>query len=134
LLFSALASLESQPAKHVREANVCLARTHYKQFRATDISIDATVLADGMHGAVLLDDRCPDLGLKLGVALPNADGSVGDFRKKLWSVGSPGTLGAKVTGTFIGRLRRDPMTRDIHYDLISVENLRVLATSDTVKP
>jgi hypothetical protein len=71
---------------------------------------DATVFADGMHGAILLDDRCPDLGLTLGVTLPNADHSVTEFDKNLWSVGSAGTSGAKFTGTFVGRLMRDPTT------------------------
>jgi hypothetical protein len=125
---------DAQQIKHAKHSSVCLARTHYKDFAKTNLSIDATVFADGMHGALLLDDKCPDLGLTLGVSLPNADSSVSDFDKALWSAGSPGTAGAKVTGTFIGRLRRDPRSRRIHYDLLSVENLCVTPTPERHKP
>ena len=125
---------DAQQVNHVKHSSVCLARTHYKDFAKTEISIDATVFADGMHGALLLDDKCPGLGLTLGVSLPNADSSVGDFDKALWSAGSPGTTGPKVTGTFIGRLRRDPTTRRIHYDLLSVKNLCVTPSPEPPKP
>ena len=125
---------DTRQVEHAKHSTVCLARTHYKEFSHTYISIDATVFADGMHGAVLLDDKCPDLGLTLGVTLPHADSSVGDFDKVLWSAGSPGTSGTRVSGTFVGRLRRDPTTRRIHFDLLSVNNLRVTPSPETPKP
>jgi hypothetical protein len=129
-LFLALMPASGQQGSRIKHSSVCLARTHYKEFASSYVAIDAAVFADGMHGVILLDDKCPNLGLILGVALPGADHSVADFDKILWSSGSPGPAGAKITGSFVGRLRRDPKTRRIHYDLLSVENLRVANASD----
>jgi hypothetical protein len=124
-LLLALMTASGQQGKRIKHSSVCQVRTHYEKFASSYISIDATVFADGMHGVILSDDKCPNLGLLLGMALPGADHSVADFDKVLWGSGSPCTVGAKITGSFVGKLRRDPKTRRIHYDLLSVENVRV---------
>ena len=114
---------EGQSASNPIPASVCSVRTQYKTYASSYIAIDAKVLADGMHGSVLLDDRCPNLGLALGKSLPDADDGVAAFEKALWSSNSTGTLESTISGHFVGRLRRDKKTKKIHFDLLSVKDL-----------
>ena len=103
---------------------------HYGVYASSYVAIDAKVFADGMHGAWLVDDSCPGLGLALGVSLPDAGADVPAFDKTLWSSSSTGSVKATISGSFVGRLRRDRKTKNIHYDLLSVKNLRDSSTTE----
>jgi hypothetical protein len=63
--------------------------------------------------------------LPLDYPQPSADKSVADFEKVVTESGSPGTVGRQVTGRFIGKVRRDPVSKRITYSLLSVTNLNV---------
>lgn len=117
-------SCEGQSAPNPKRASVCAVRMHYKAYASIYVAIDAKVLADGMHGALLVDDSCPSLGITLGVSLPGAGADVAAFDKALWSSSSTGTVKSTVSGRFVGRLRRDRKTKRIHFDILSVKNLR----------
>ena len=115
---------EGQSASNPQRASVCAVRMHYRTYASIYVAIDAKVLADGMHGALLVDDSCPSLGIALGVSLPGAGADVAAFDKALWSSSSTGTVKSTLSGSFVGRLRRDRKTKNIHLDLLSVKNLR----------
>jgi len=116
-------SCEGQSASNPKRASVCAVRTHYRTYASLYVAIDAKVFSDGMHGALLVDETCPSLGLALGVSLPNASSDVAVFDKMLWSSSSTGTVKSTISGSFVGRLRRDRKTKKIHFDLLSVMNL-----------
>lgn len=125
-----LISCAGQTTSNPRHATVCSVRAQYEKYAASYLAIDAKVLADGMHGAWLVDDNCPGVNLALGVSLPEADSDVADFDKMLWSSSSTGTVKSTISGTFIGRLRRDRRSKKIHYDLLAVKNLRDSSTTE----
>lgn len=119
-----LISCAGQSASSPTQVTVCSVRTHYRVYASSYVAIDAKVLADGMHGAWLVDDNCPGLNLAIGVSLPDAGADVAAFDKALWSSSSTGTVKPTISASFVGRLRRDRRTKKIHYDLLSVKNLR----------
>jgi hypothetical protein len=100
-----------------------------KADRLLHVRIDADVLSDGKHGAILTDSGCSDRGLLLDVFPAGADPSVADFEKTLWSDGSPGTTGRKVSGTFFGKLKWDRSAKKLNIEVLRVENLRNIRTS-----
>jgi hypothetical protein len=91
--------------------------------RVLNVQLDAGVLSDGMHGAILTDTKCPGRGLYIGVIPDEADASVLELQKALWSDGAPGTTGRKVSGTFFGKLRLDHRTKKISLTVTRVEHL-----------
>jgi hypothetical protein len=109
---------------HFKETSVCTVLKHRLKFSGLFVTIRAGVLADGMHGIILIDGDCPDQGLPLDFPQPNADQSVSDFEKLISSSGTPGTAGRRVTGTFWGRLKRDASNGKIYYSLLSVHDVQ----------
>lgn len=92
--------------------------------RESNVEISANVVSDGRHGTILTDERCPGEGLLVDVLPSGADPSVAEFEKALWSAGSPGTTGRKVSGTFYGKLLLDRKTKDLSISIVRVKDLR----------
>jgi hypothetical protein len=118
-------SLGDADQAHYKHPTVCAVLAKSAKYRASYIAIDAEVLADGRHGIILTDNRCEGQALPLDYPQPSADKSVADFEKVVTSSGSPGTVGRQITGSFIGKVRRDPVSKKISYSLLSVTNLDV---------
>lgn len=110
---------------HYKKASVCAVLANPKLYLSSYVAVDAGVFADGMHGIILTDKRCPDQGLPLDFPQTKADKSVSDFEKATTGGGSPGTAGRLVFGKFVGKVRRDPARRRILYSLLSVQDLSI---------
>lgn len=110
---------------YYKKASVCAVLANPKLYLSSYVAIDAGVIADGMHGIVLTDKRCPDQGLPLDFPQSKADKSVSDFEKATTGSDSPGTAGRLVSGKFVGKVRRDPARKRILYSLLSVQNLSI---------
>ena len=126
-LFLGGRSIEGQSI--YKKTTVCKVLAAGKADRLLHVRIDADVLSDGKHGAILTDSGCSDRGLLLDVFPAGADPSVADFEKTLWSDGSPGTTGRKVSGTFFGKLKWDRSAKKLNIEVLRVENLRNIRTS-----
>ncbi len=115
--------------RHYTKTSVCQVFNLGTANRVLNVEIKAAVMGDRMHGAFLIDAKCPGKALKLGVSLPNAAPSVSEFDRVYWSDGAPGFRGRTLSGTFFGKLRiggvlpLNPKHREISIDLMSVENL-----------
>ncbi len=116
-------SRESESQTVYKKTNICHILDLGRANRALNVQLDAGVLSDGMHGAILTDMGCSGRGLYIGAILDDADPSVLELQKALWSDGAPGTTGRKVSGTFFGRLRIDHRTTKISITVTHVENL-----------
>lgn len=112
-----------------KKTTVCKVLAAGKAYRLLHVRIEADVVSDGKHGAILTDSGCSDRGLLLDVFPVRADPSVADFEKTLWSDGSPGTTGRKVSGTFFGRLKWDRGGKKLNIEVLRVENLQNIRTS-----
>jgi hypothetical protein len=112
-----------------KKMSVCQALKVSGTDRVSNVELEANVESDGMHGAILTDTKCPGRGLLLGVFPDDPDPSVTELEKTLWSDGSPGTTGRKVSGRFFGRLRRDRKTKKVSIVVRRVENLLNVRTS-----
>lgn len=113
-----------------KRTSVCRVLALGKANRALNVQLDAGVLSDGMHGAILTDTRCPGRGLYLGVIPDDADPSVLALQQALWSDGAPGTTGRRVSGTFCGKLNWDRRTRKLSIVVERVEHL----VNDRISP
>lgn len=121
-LFLAYEGMEAQIT--YKKTTVCKVLAAGKADRLLHVQIDADVTSDGRHGAILTDPSCSERGLLLDVFPSDADPSVADFEKTLWSNGSPGTTGRKVSGTFWGRLTWDRSAKKLNIEIQRVENLQ----------
>jgi len=116
-------SRESASQTIYKRTNVCRILNLGMANRGLDVQLDAGVLSDGMHGAILTDTKCPGKGVYIGAIPDDANPSVLELQKALWSDGAPGTTGRKVSGTFFGKLRINHTTHKISITLTRVENL-----------
>jgi hypothetical protein len=114
---------ESKSQTIYKRTNVCHILNLGMANRALHVQLDAGVLSDGMHGAILTDTKCPGRGVYIGVIPDDVDPSVLELQKALWSDGAPGTTGRRVGGTFFGKLRIDHTTHKISITITRVENL-----------
>jgi len=114
---------ESASQNTYKKTTVCHILSLGMANRPLNVQLDAGVLSDGMHGAILTDADCPGRGVYIGAVPDDADPSVLELQKALWSDGAPGTTGRKVSGTFFGKLRVDHATHKISITLTRVENL-----------
>jgi hypothetical protein len=122
---------ESAAQTIYKRTNVCRVLDLGKANRVLHVQLDAGVLSDGMHGAILTDTNCPDRGLYIGVIPDDADPSVLELQKSLWSDGAPGTTGRRVSGTFFGKLRLDHRTKKISITVTRIEHLVNVRTDGT---
>jgi hypothetical protein len=82
-----------------------------------------------MHYALLTDAECPGKGIFLDVSPSNADQSVTEFDRILWSDGPPGFGKRTLRGIFFGKLKiggelpLNPGHKKISIALIKVERL-----------
>jgi hypothetical protein len=102
---------------------VCVVLKHEVGYRSRSVEIRSEIEADGKHGAMLTDPRCPTRGIGLGVSPPDADESVTALEEMLRGQGGPGTSGRRVTGNFFGRLVRDGKTKHLRIEINKVTDL-----------
>jgi hypothetical protein len=82
-----------------------------------------------MHYALLTDAECPGKGIFLDVSPSNADQSVTEFDRILWSDGPPGFGKRTLSGVFFGKLKiggelpLNPGHKKISIALVKVEHL-----------
>jgi hypothetical protein len=120
---------------HYTKTTICRVLSRVGTNRALNVEIQADVEADHMHGALLIDKRCPGVGLWLDVLPKDADASVTGFDHVLWSDGPPGFGGRMLSGRFYGRLRiGGPLPMNPKRKKISIALVRVEDLSDTRSP
>lgn len=107
-----------------KKATVCGVLHGGKAYRGIHVQVDANVLSDGKHGAMLTDVKCPNRGLLLDASHTDADPSVDNLRQALWSDGSPGTTGRRVTGVFFGTLEWDRKSNELRFVVQRVDKLQ----------
>jgi hypothetical protein len=118
--------------KAVPKRSLCTLLQHRNAYKNAIVEVDGEVLADGRHGIILTDTDYPQEGLPLDYPLPNADKSVSEFESLVTESGTPGTIGRRVTGRFIGRILVDSKTRRVSFALKQV--VTVEATPDPSGP
>jgi hypothetical protein len=97
--------------------SLCTLLRHRNSYRNAIVEVDGGVLADGRHGITLTDDSCPQEGLPLDYPMLNADKSVPKFESLITESGTPGTIGRRVTGQFIGKVLLDSKTHRLSFAL-----------------
>jgi hypothetical protein len=107
-----------------KKATVCQVLHASKASKGHHVQIEANAVSDGRHGSMLTDVRCPNRGLLLDASQTDADPSVASLRQALWSDGSPGTTGRRVTGVFFGNLTWDRVGRELRFVVQRVDKLQ----------
>jgi len=105
---------------------VCELRAHPGKYLGRQVTIQAEVLADGMHGIAYFDAHCKGSGLMHGWPLPNSDRSVEEFDRSIAGLELVPPH-HRYSGTFVGQLEVDPKTKRMSYRLRSVSNLNEIS-------
>jgi hypothetical protein len=124
LTICVLAAHNLQAEGGYKKVTVCQVLHAGKTFKGRHVQFAANAVSDGKHGSMLTDVRCPNRGLLLDASQTDADPSVASLRQALWSDGSPGTTGRRVTGVFFGSLMWDREGRELRFVVQRVDNLQ----------
>jgi hypothetical protein len=121
--------LRGQDRSHYVQTTVCRVLSSKAGSRPLNVEIKADIMADHRHSALLIDKQCPGKGIWLDVVPSDADTSVAEFDRVLWSDGSPGYGERRLSAIFFGKLRiggplpLNPKHKKISIALMRVENL-----------
>ena len=90
--------------------DLCTLVTRPEQFDGELVAVPASVLADGHHGAAIVDPKCPEKGAALWRGDESREQpSVHQLDEAIFRTGMAGTIHKDITGTFIGTFRWDPV-------------------------
>jgi hypothetical protein len=120
MLLSLLLAITMQPQQ---DLNVCSVLRKPSVYRHRVIHVRAKILLALPHGAILLDEACPKMALRLGMDLPDADSTVTDLIPTILNDCSSHPNSAPVEGVFVGKLAY-LIDGKINLRLRSVEKLK----------
>jgi hypothetical protein len=89
------------------DVELCVIAANPAPFNGQLVQVRASVLADGHHGAVLFDARCPERGLGLDYAGARGTASVQRLDDAIFRTGRPGSADKDITALFVGTVRWD---------------------------
>jgi hypothetical protein len=134
LLFSSICQPRNLCAQdRYKKTNVCHVRAANITKQAVSVEITGSVLPDMEHGTILIDPKCPGIGIYVETSR-HPDPSVAAFYKALRNNASLGIPGMRVHGSFFGRLRRDRKTKTTTIVLFRVEDIIVMQRDGTPVP
>lgn len=132
LMFALVAASTQDHPRLFPKRSLCTLLKHRNTYRNAIVEVDGGVVSDGRHGIILTDMDCSQEGLPLDYPMSNADKSVSQFESLVSESGTPGTIGRRVTGRFIGKVLVDSKTRRMSFALKQV--VKVEATPDPSAP
>lgn len=122
-LFSGQQKSMAEGSERSLATTVCDVRAHPDRYLRKQISIQAEVLADGMHGIAYFDPKCRGIGLAHGWALPNADQTVKQFDDNIAALEIVPPH-RRYSAILVGEVSIDSKTKRLSYRLKSVLNLK----------
>ena len=125
IMLSAALLFQEPAGLILTQTTVCAVRAHPDRYLGKQISIEAEILADGMHGIAYFDPKCKGDGLSHGRPLPDADGSVQTFEDSIVGLEMAQPY-RRYGATLCGKLAIDPKTRRASLRLYSISNLKVI--------